>query len=100
MFDSFRRVLIASVVVTALLMVGCQNPTPTVPAIKAQVPRIRAQELKGLLDAGEKVVIVDTRARSSYEQQHVEGAISLPLPETEARQGELPRDSRIVFYCS
>jgi 3-mercaptopyruvate sulfurtransferase SseA len=100
MSNLVRKLLFASLLVSIVVLAGCQSPTPSLPATLAQVPRIRAQELKALLEGGEAVVIVDTRSRESYEQRHVPGAISIPFPDTEARQGELPRDTKIVLYCT
>ena len=100
MSNLVRELFFASALVSVLVLVGCQSPTPSLPATVAQVPRMRAQELKALLDAADAVVIVDTRTREIYEQRHIPGAISIPLPETEARQGELPRDAKIVLYCT
>jgi len=100
MSDRVRKLFLASVLVSVLVLVGCQSPTPSLPATVAQVPRIRAKELKTLLDAGDAVVIVDTRTSEVYRQRHIPGAVSIPEPETGARQGELPRDAKIVLYCT
>jgi rhodanese-related sulfurtransferase len=44
-------------------------------------------------------VVVDLRPREEYTAGHVAGAISIPLPELEARLAELPADVEIVAYC-
>jgi rhodanese-related sulfurtransferase len=44
-------------------------------------------------------VVVDLRPREEYAAGHVAGAISIPLPELEARLAELPEDLEIVAYC-
>jgi hypothetical protein len=100
MAGPIRRLLFVGLFVSVLILVGCQSPAPSVPATVEEVPRIRAPELRALLDAGEPVVIVDTRGRQLYDQRHISGAISVPEQETDARQGELPRDSKIVLYCT
>ena len=71
---------------------------PSLPATIVEVPRIRPQELKERLDAGEKLTLVDTRARAAYESRHIPGALSIPLPEVEARIDELPRSGALAFY--
>ena len=58
------------------------------------------RQAKALLDQGEQVVFVDTRSRVAYEQDHISGALSIPLTEIEARHGELPQDKKIVLYCT
>jgi rhodanese-related sulfurtransferase len=44
-------------------------------------------------------VVVDLRPREEYAAGHVAGAISIPLPELEARLAELPDDVEVVAYC-
>jgi predicted sulfurtransferase len=98
--DRFRKLLMAGVIVSVVWLAGCGSPRPSVPATVKQVPRIRAQELKRMLDAGEDVIVVDTRSRQAYEHGHLPGAVSIPESETEARQGELSREAKIVLYCT
>jgi rhodanese-related sulfurtransferase/DNA-binding transcriptional ArsR family regulator len=44
-------------------------------------------------------VIVDLRPSEEFEAGHIAGALSIPLPELEARLAELPLDVEIVAYC-
>lgn len=62
-------------------------------------PRITIEEAKKDFDAG-NVVFVDTRAESQYKAEHIKGAISLPIETAEARWKELPKDKKIIAYCS
>jgi rhodanese-related sulfurtransferase/DNA-binding transcriptional ArsR family regulator len=55
-------------------------------------------ELVERVHAG-NAVVVDLRPREEYAAGHVAGAISIPLPELEARLAELPEDLEIVAYC-
>ena len=64
----------------------------------SQVPRISPQELKEELEAGEDVIIVDTRKFEFYERHHIPDSISIPLSDIEDRLGELPQDKKIVLY--
>lgn len=61
--------------------------------------RVTVDELKKMLDAGQAVVY-DTRAKTSYDQEHIKGALSMPANEVADRVGELPKDKTIVFYCT
>lgn len=63
------------------------------------VPRITAQQLKALLDAGQ-AVLFDARRQESFAQKHIPGAISLPQNQVAARLNELPADKLAVFYCT
>ena len=71
-----------------------------IPTTVSQVPRIKPQELKEKLDAGEEVIVVDARSLDSYESHHIPGALSIPLAEIEERHGELPQEGEIVLYCT
>lgn len=55
-------------------------------------------ELVARVRAGEAVV-VDLRPADEFEAGHIAGALSIPLPELEARLAELPADVEIVAYC-
>lgn len=44
-------------------------------------------------------VVVDLRPSDEYEAGHITGALSIPLPELEARLAELPGDVEVVAYC-
>jgi rhodanese-related sulfurtransferase/DNA-binding transcriptional ArsR family regulator len=62
-----------------------------------QEPVSRA-ELVSRVRAGDAIV-VDLRPADEFEAGHIAGAISIPLPELEARLAELPADVEIVAYC-
>ena len=44
-------------------------------------------------------IVVDLRPADEFEAGHIAGAISIPLPELEARLADLPADVEIVAYC-
>ena len=44
-------------------------------------------------------LVVDVREADEYAAGHVPGALSLPLGELPARQGELPRDQTVYLIC-
>lgn len=100
MSDLLRRISITSVLMAVLLLVSCQNPAASPPATLSQVPRIKPQELKAWLDAGEDVIVVDVLSRESYERRHIPGALSIPLSELEERHSELSKKMKIVLYCT
>jgi len=76
------------------------SPTPEGGAlIKARVPRISVDVAKEMADAGE-AVLVDVRAKGTFDIAHIAGAISLPSGEVPDRYGELAADRLIIFYCA
>ena len=55
-------------------------------------------DLLGRVRSGDAVV-VDLRPADEFEAGHIAGALSIPLPELEARLADLPADIEIVAYC-
>ena len=72
----------------------------TVSTVLAQPDRVTVQEVKTLTDKKSDFLIVDVRGQRAYEKSHLPNAISLPLGELILRHGELPKEKKIVFYCS
>ena len=105
--NKFTWILLLAVAALA----ACQ-PTPTTPVAsqpaigerlpqtREEVPRIRLEELRGLLASSRRIVVIDTRSRAEYEAAHIPGAISMPYAEVEARYQELPRTAPIITYCA
>jgi membrane protein DedA with SNARE-associated domain len=72
---------------------------------RLDIPRIRPEELKELIDRGSTVVIVDLRHALRLRapgRKRLPGAVALPIEaeQFEARLRELPFDREIVLYCS
>lgn len=60
---------------------------------------ITPKELKDLLDAKEKIQIVDTRDAEKYEACHIDTAISIPQIELPGRLSEIKKNGKVVIYC-
>jgi hypothetical protein len=111
--------LIAIALIGISILTACQNvDTPTMETAKtaatetpktestakpedplAKVPRISLADAKKAFDEG-KVVFVDTRAEVQYREEHVKGSINIPAEAFEMRFGEVPKDKKIITYCS
>jgi 3-mercaptopyruvate sulfurtransferase SseA len=63
------------------------------------VARITTAELHDALEKG-TAIVVDVRSPESFKTGHIRGAINIPEPEITRRKDELPRDKKIVLYCS
>jgi rhodanese-related sulfurtransferase len=55
-------------------------------------------ELKVLLDLGQKVDIIDVRHWDSYVESHIQGARSMPLRTVAERAKEISKTALAVFY--
>ena len=99
--QSFGLLLLSSLLVSCGALAAYMpepTATPEIPRRANDVPRIAPEELKARLDNGEEILIVDSRALSLFEIEHIAGAISVPKHEVDERLDEFPRDQEIVFY--
>lgn len=46
------------------------------------------------------VVFLDVRSVQEFNESHIQGAKSLPMPDLPTRFGELPKDAEIITYCT
>lgn len=77
-------------------------PAPAIPKPAHDIPNLKWPQVKHLLDSG-KVVLVDARAKATYDLGHIPGAISLPsnssAAEFQAFAKTHPPGTTIVAYC-
>lgn len=91
----------------ALLLGGVFSLRPENPALAVSparqsdnVERISVESLNALLKGKNKVVVVDVRDAASFKSGHIKGAVNIPYADVELRFKELPKNRRIVTYCS
>ena len=75
------------------------TPTGTTVVNADGVRRVTVAELQAMLKEG-SAAIYDTRAKPSYDAEHIQGSLSMPFDEVEKRSGELPKNKTLVFYCT
>jgi glyoxylase-like metal-dependent hydrolase (beta-lactamase superfamily II)/rhodanese-related sulfurtransferase len=63
------------------------------------VPQISAPELNERIHRGEKMIIVDVRERSEYDDFHIEGAVNIPVHELRERHTELNPEDETILIC-
>jgi rhodanese-related sulfurtransferase len=69
------------------------------------LPRVKVEELKQMIDKGADLVVVDTRDSGSYSAGHIKGAVNIyydPTSDPMNRQMmlmALPMNKLIVTYC-
>ena len=69
-------------------------------AIHGGRPLMGAAELDARKNAGEPVIVIDTRVPAQYEEAHVDGARNIPHSDIRAVADSLDKDSIIVTYCN
>lgn len=67
-------------------------------AADADFQRIRAADLKAMVDSGERVLIVDVRPADDFMGLHITGAVSVPLLKVREKLAGLAPDTKIAFY--
>jgi len=63
------------------------------------VVTVTAEQVKGFLDAREKMVLIDLRPAIEFQKTRLPGARSVPMKELEKRFREIPQSGRVVLYC-
>jgi len=69
------------------------------------IPRIKAEELKPMIDSGGSFVVLDVRGSGSYEAGHIKGAVNVYYDATADPTDRqmmliaLPMDKLIITYC-
>ena len=107
-----RRTILALIIMVVVSLSACMpiaapegapvdsSAEPETVAINSarDVPRISVDEAKAHFDDG-SAIFVDSRSLSSYETEHIAGA--LPGPEGSAElDTSIPKDQLIITYCT
>ncbi len=56
--------------------------------------------VKGQLDRGARMALLDARAGSDYLNEHIAGAVSVPFYDPDPYLAQLPRSAWLVCYCA
>lgn len=67
-----------------------------------RISRITVDELKGKIDSGEELVIVDLRHSMDFEAdpETIPGAFRMDAKELQEKNDRLPRDREVILYCT
>jgi rhodanese-related sulfurtransferase len=63
----------------------------------ADVPAVDADQGAALVDEG--ALLLDVREQDEWDAGHAPAAVHVPMKTVQARQGELPKDRRIIAIC-
>lgn len=69
---------------------------------KLRIARITPEELKGKIDAGEEIIVVDLRHSLDFDAhpETIPGALHMDAADLEEASGIIPRDREIVLFCA
>jgi cytochrome c oxidase cbb3-type subunit 3/ubiquinol-cytochrome c reductase cytochrome c subunit len=82
------------------------GPTPIHPrgpepaGFRAEPATTPVDVVKGQLDRGARIGILDARAPSDYLGSHISGAVSVPFYDPDPYLALLPKDAWLVCYCA
>ena len=112
------KIFIALALVGSLFVAACtdaakplgvvnKTPEPVVPAAPKDehaddghdAPRISLADAKKEYDAG-NAIIVDVRDVNAYKQEHIKGALNIPIANVAANEDKLTKNKKIIVYCS
>ena len=63
-------------------------------------PLMTAVDMHRAIEDKDDIVIIDVRDAESYENEHLENAINIPLKDVRTRLDELDPNKRIAIYCN
>lgn len=66
------------------------------------VPRITKEELKAKIEKGEDILILDVRTGASFNNSKVKikGAMRMSPDEVDVWSKNLPKDKKVITYCT
>jgi len=93
---------IIAAVLTAMLASAVAVFAEEPPAIPRDVTVISNEQLKKMLDAKEKFLLVDSRNGSEYKEGYIPTAVNVYDKEMEGQKAKFPADKAfpVVFYCN
>ncbi len=67
-----------------------------------EVKRIRPDEVKAMIDAGEPILFLDTRNPTAWGESDskLPGAMRMPADQVDTLADKIPSDRKIVSYCT
>ena len=91
----FLIALVGSILATYLVITSRGGA----PGTTDEIPRITKEELLPELERNDSLLLVDTRNKSSYDRDHIRGAVSVPASTIASGDWVPPSGKEIIFYC-
>jgi hypothetical protein len=90
------------VIVSLLLFAPAVNPSPVLASeFEAGITLVTTAEVKGKLDAGEEMLLINTLSPIEIRDKTIPGSVAMPYEYIRDGRIELPaeKDAMLVFYC-
>ena len=91
-----------SILLTVLAFAACQRDASldyVNYGNEEKVPRISVEDAKKDFEAG-RAIFVDSRDAETYKNEHLPGAVNISWTSPEDEYDKLPKDKKIILYCS
>ncbi len=94
-----RRGVVAAMVVFGMVAVAVAQDAPAIPK---EVTVVTGEQVKKMIDAKQKFLLVDSRNNSEYREGFIPTAVNVYDKEMEGQKAKFPPDKGmpIVFYCN
>jgi rhodanese-related sulfurtransferase len=96
-WEVLMKKLLAMMVMVGFLVATLVISSSTAPA--QEIARIKADELKKMIESKADIVIVDTQPKGAYDIGHIKGAINFPWAKDIKDPKKLPKNKLLVLYC-
>lgn len=93
--DNQRKLFYVAIVVVSLVATYYL----TQPADDSKYGDVNVQEVRDLIESIPDLVILDVRTVSEYDDEHIEGAVLIPVQELVDRLDELSTSDELIVYC-
>lgn len=93
--DNQRKLFYVAIVVVSLVATYYL----TQPADDSKYGDVSVQEARDLIESIPDLVILDVRTVSEYDDEHIEGAVLIPVQELVDRLDELSTSDELIVYC-
>jgi predicted sulfurtransferase len=107
-----HKLLLLIAITTVAFVLACAKPAANIELAKAanvsaapapahtdDAPRISLADAKKDFDAG-TAIFIDTRDPAQYKFEHIKGAINITSAMLDDKLKDLPKDKKIIAYCS
>jgi rhodanese-related sulfurtransferase len=81
------------------LFIQCAKQEQSNVSSTSNFQNITVQEVKKILDAKSKIILLDVRTPDEYAVEHIKGSTLIPVQELANRLKELSPKKEIVVYC-
>ena len=107
-----HKLLLLIAITTLAFVLACAKPATNIEIAKAanastahaatptdDAPRISLADAKKEFDAG-TAIFIDTRDPAAYKAEHIKGAINITSAMLDDKYKEIPKNKKIIAYCS